>query len=358
MTAVTPVRLDPAAEAFAFHGDEGTIHRIAVDAVTLHEGEVLVKIELATVCGSDLHTTAGHRPAKGVQVLGHEQVGHITAFGPGAPATTISGAPLHVGDRVVWGVAVACGLCRLCLRGIPNKCLQVIKYGHEPIRRGWELGGGIATHSHLLPRTPIVRVTSRLPAEVLAPASCATATVAAVIEAGAADRPLRGETVLVSGCGMLGLTAVAMATAAGSEVIAVDRDPERRELARAFGAREAHAPDRRVSGYGVAFELSGANAAVTAALDGADVGATVVLAGSVFTAPPVPVSAESVVRRLLTIRGVHNYRPEHLVAAVRYLEGADHAAFAGLVGTTVAFADAPTALTTPATAGTRIGVRP
>ncbi len=351
------VVLEPAAEAYAFLGADEPLQRIAVTEVTLREGELLVEVELATVCGSDLHTVRGDRAVAVPQVLGHEQVGRIVARGPGAPVATLDGMALAVGDRIVWGVAVDCGDCAMCERGMPNKCLHLQKYGHERLRRGWELSGGIATHVHLLARTPIARARDWIPAAVLAPASCATATVVAAVETAAAIRPLEGETVLVSGCGMLGLTAIAMSREKGARVVAVDGDPQRRALALEFGAADVHAPGRALDGYGIALELSGANAAVAAVIEGAATGGVVVLAGSVFTAPAVPVSAETIVRRLLTIRGVHNYRPEHLLEAVRFLERADHDLFASLVGEIVAFDEAPRALTTPATAGARIGVR-
>lgn len=85
--------------------------------------------------------------------------------------------------------------------------------------------------------------------------------------------------------------------------------------------------------------------------------ATIVLVGSVFPAPPVPVSAEEVVRRLLTVTGVHNYRPEHLLRAVAFLHGADHALFAGLVGEPTSLRQLPEALSVP-TAAARVAVRP
>lgn len=352
------VALEPAAEAYAFIGADHPLQRIAVTEVTLREGELLAAVELATVCGSDLHTALGHRAVALPQVLGHEQVGRIVALGPGEPAATLEGVPLSVGDRIVWGVAIDCGDCLMCAQGMPNKCLHLQKYGHERVRRGWELSGGIATHVHLLARTVIVRARDWIPAEVLAPASCATATVAAVIDAAERVRPLTGETVLVSGCGMLGLTAVAMARDRGAHVVAVDRDPRRRALALEFGAAAVHSPGRAPDGYAIALELSGAGEAVADLIAGAGTGGVVVLAGSVFDAPAVQVSAESIVRRLLTIRGVHNYRPEHLQDAVRFLERADHDLFASLVGRTVPFADAAQALTTPATVGARIAVRP
>lgn len=362
------VRLDPAAEAYAFMGPGVPIERIAVVDAVVREGEVLVEVELATVCGSDLHTSSGARPGPAPSILGHEQVGRVVACGPGEPPRDLDRLVLEPGMRIVWAVTVDCGECRTCRRGIPNKCERLRKYGHERIGGTWQLNGGIATHVHLLARTPIVRVPDHLPAAVLAPASCATATVAAVLSSAEEIGPLDGEVVLVSGCGMLGLTAVAMANGRGAIVVATDPVFERRSLALQFGAALAVPPDDgevrgalaalEVPGFGVGFELSGANAAIELLLRTAEVGATIVLAGSVFPAPPVEVSAELVVRRLLTLRGVHNYRPEHLVQAVQFLEAAPHDLFAALVGEVVPFDEAVRALTTPPTTGARVGVRP
>ncbi|QEO09143.1 alcohol dehydrogenase catalytic domain-containing protein [Protaetiibacter larvae] len=371
-------RIEPPAEALVFRGLSHPFERIAVPELVLHPGEALVQVELATVCGSDLHTVSGARSAPAPLVLGHEQVGRIVALGPGRAARTIDGERLAVGDRVVWGVAVDCGACRMCRRGMPHKCESLQKYGHQRMRRGWELNGGIATHVHLIARTPVMRVPETLPAEVLAPASCATATVMAALAAAEEQRPLAGELAVVSGCGMLGLTAVAAASEAGATVVAIDPDPQRRALAQEFGAAVVAEPgvgalraallaasrrgrsrgEASAPGFGVAWELSGANRAIETLFDCADIGASIVLVGSVFPAPPVSFSAEGVVRRLLTVRGVHNYRPEHLERAVRFLERVDASAFAALVGQVVPLDRAEEALSAPAAVGTRIGVRP
>jgi len=352
------VVLEPAAEAYAFLGSDVPLQRIAVTEVTLREGELLVEVELATVCDGDVRTARGDRVVPVPQVLGHEQVGRVVALGPGAPAATYDGLPLSVGDRIVWGVAVECGECAHCRDGATAECLRPQRYGHERVRRGWELSGGVATHVHLLPGTVIARARDWIPAAVVAPASCATATVTAAIEAAERIRPLAGETVLVSGCGMLGLTAVAMSSQKGARVVAVDRDPQRRALALDFGAASAHLPGRAPDGFRIALELSGAADAVADVIAGAGVGGVIVLAGSAFDAPPMSVPAESIVHRRLTIRGVHDYRPEHLLDAVRFLERVDHDLFGQLVGETVPFADAAAALTRPAARGARIAVRP
>lgn len=368
-SAVTHVTGDMS--ALVFRGAGRQFERIAVPEVTLHAGEVLVSVELATICGSDLHTIDGVRSADVPLVLGHEQVGRVVALGPGRPARTVDNRAVSVGMRVVWGVAVDCGRCRYCRAGLPQKCATLRKYGHERMQRGWELGGGFASHMHLLAHTPLVEVPEHLPAAVLAPASCATATVMAGFAAATDIRPLAGAVVAIAGCGMLGLTATAVAVAAGAVVIAGDPDPDRRELARDFGAAAvadgtlagwqaafAKVPAAR-QGYTIALELSGAPLSVQQLLQNADIGAVLVLIGSVFPAGTVAIDPETTVRGMLTIRGVHNYTPEHLVQAVRFLEGADAAAFAALVGEVHPLDGIDAAVAAARTrAATRVGLDP
>jgi putative phosphonate catabolism associated alcohol dehydrogenase len=340
-----------AAEALVFRAPGVGLELIAVPEVELRHGEVLAEIELATICGSDLHTLSGLRAGQAPLVLGHEQVGRVRALGPGRAARDVRGHELHVGDRIVWGVAIDCGRCRYCRLGLPQKCVSLRKYGHERLRRGWELSGGFASHAQLLARTVIVRVPEDLPSSLLAPASCATATVAAALEAAEAVRPIAGSVVAVSGAGMLGLTAIAMAREAGAVVVAADPDPGRRQQALAFGAVAVSdgtaagldAALRRVPaarhGFGVGFELSGAPSAVSTLLSHTDVGAAVVLVGSVYPVRPIDLDPEAVVRRMLTIRGVHNYGPRHLSRAVDFLAGAgDRYPFEELVGEVFPFA--------------------
>lgn len=370
----TMPRLERTPEALVFRGVGDGFEHVAVPGVQLGAGDLLARVELATVCGSDRHTAAGHRDEATPLVLGHEQVGRIVAVGPGEAPRSVDDLPLGVGDRIVWGVAVACKACDRCRRGLTNKCLHLRKYGHTRIDRGWELNGGFATHVHVVAGSDIVRVPDDVPAEVLAPASCATATVVAAIEA--AGRPLRGEIVVVSGCGMLGLTTIAIAHAAGAIVVGIDPDPQRRRQARAFGAavvcapgapalreaiEHAAAPKRRLSrttGFAAAFEMSGSNGAVTSLLATADVGASIVLVGHVFPSPPLAIDPEHLVRNVLTITGVHNYRGEHLLRAVEFLRGADHDRFASLVGDIVSLSDAASALAAAPAHGARTGIRP
>ncbi|MGH1550551.1 zinc-binding dehydrogenase [Leifsonia poae] len=367
------VSVYPSATAMVWPGEGHTHEAVAVPGVRLAPGDVLVEVELATVCGSDLHTVQGRRQAQAPLVLGHEQVGRVVALGRGGAKTT-DGRRVTLGERVVWSVAVPCGRCVRCRRGLPQNCLNLQKYGHERMRRGWELSGGFATHTHILEGTPLVRVPDDIPAEVLAPASCSTASVAAALEAASQIVPLDGALVLVAGAGMLGLTATAMATDAGARVVVSEPVAERREAAKAFGAVAVADPsagaDRalslpavlhRAGGRAavptVALELSGDPSAVRSLLGAIDVGGVLVLVGSVTPGPELAVAPEQLVRNLLTIRGVHNYAPRHLEQAVRFLADAwDRYPFAEQVGETYALADVDRALV-PST-HPRIAVRP
>lgn len=243
-----------------------------------------------------------------------------------------SGQPLAVGDRITWTIGTACNRCRRCRRGIPQKCATARKYGHEAMERRWRLNGGLATHCHLLAGTGLVPVPPGLPAPIAAPANCATATVAAAarrVELTADD------TVVVLGCGMLGLTAVAYARDRGVErVVACDVDPARRRLAARFGATEGRTPPELIGrrDADVVFELSGSSRAVQAAFGQLDVGGRIALVGSVSLAPAVSFEPSGYVRNLSTVVGSHNYRVDDLVEAVDFLRRTSaQAHFADLV---------------------------
>lgn len=292
---------------------------IAVESVTvppLGPGDALVRVRLATVCGSDRHTVSGRRQQPCPAILGHETVGEIVALGTGQ-SCAVDGRPLRVGQRVIWSVTWPCGTCDRCLAGVTAKCRVVRKAGHEALNSEWGLSGGYAQHV-LLPRgLPVAVVDDDLVDSVAAPASCATATVMAVLERAG---NLAGRRVVVLGAGMLGLTAIAGAVCAGASVVtAVDPDAARRQLARRFGAAAVRDSVRGAPASDILLEFSGVPEALADGLAALDVQGVAVLAGSVAPNAAVAVDAESVVRRQLSILGVHNYEPRHLAASLTFL---------------------------------------
>jgi alcohol dehydrogenase len=200
------------------------------------------------------------------------------------------------------------------------------------------LSGGLADQCLLVPGTAIFRVSDGLSDAAACPASCATATVAASLEAAG---PLKGRSVLVIGAGMLGVTAAAWSRELGAcDVIACDPSDERLALASAFGATISVSPSRLADavteatggrGVDVALEFSGSTDAIEAASPLLGIGGTLVLVGSVFPAPPLSLAPERIVRGCLTIRGVHNYAPRHLQVALAFLASNPHYPFDSLV---------------------------
>ncbi len=295
-------------------------------------GEILVRVSCVTICTSDLHTHAGRRHGPMPTVLGHEVLGRIEAFGNGSSRTDARGMELHAGDRITWTVSASCGHCFFCHDRLPQKCETLFKYGHEKIREGRQLVGGLADHVMVLPGTACFRVPHVLSDTEAAPVNCATATVAGVLRTGG-PTGIANRCVLIFGAGTLGLTAAAMARTAGATaVIVVDPDEGRRERAKAFGATHAVSAERDAiveatgpRGADLVLELAGSASAVEASIAHTRIGGTVILAGTVLPTPAIPLAPERVVRNMLTLKGVHNYAPEDLGVAIDFLAGSGQA---------------------------------
>ncbi|ROQ04478.1 S-(hydroxymethyl)glutathione dehydrogenase/alcohol dehydrogenase [Rathayibacter sp. PhB93] len=216
-----------------------------LDVADPGRGELLVEIDAAGVCHSDLHYLRGDLRCPLPVVPGHEGAGRIVALGPDLREG------FAVGDRVALLWRPNCGRCRQCVAGRPIMC----EYGPVQAASGGLLDGtsrlsaaGETVH-HLLgvscfaervvvPERSVVRVPDDVPAEIAAIAGCAVITgVGAVLNVIGA---CLGDAVVVIGAGGVGLSAVMGARAAGATtVVAVDVDADRLALARRLGATHA-----------------------------------------------------------------------------------------------------------------------
>jgi len=316
--------------AAVFHGVDRPLELREVPLPDLAAGEVLVKIECCTLCGSDLHTFEGRRETPLPTILGHEIMGLVAELPAGETVLDFRGEPLAEGDRITWSVAAHCGDCFFCRRGLPQKCERLFKYGHQRIDDAHPLSGGLAEHCHLSQGTSIFKLNDTLPREVACPANCATATVAAALRAAG---NVSGAVVIVQGAGMLGLTACAMLRHQGAaEVLLCDIDAQRLNRGAAFGATQGVVVGDDLEplvrlvgeltagrGVDVALEMSGASVAVEQAIPLLRVGGRYVLVGAVFPGRPVSLSPERIVRRCLSIIGIHNYAPVDLGMALDFL---------------------------------------
>jgi len=217
----------------------------------LREGEVLMRVLLSGVCGTDKHTyrgetkqyagTAHERDLAYPLICGHENVGVVEAVGPGG-ALASGGRPLAPGDRIVPGANVPCGTCRFCLAGAPYYfCEQLDDYGNSlGCANPPHLFGGWAEHMVLLPGTPLFRVPDELPDEVAVltePMSVTHGLDTARVLAPGLGGAAFGETVAVVGVGPLGLCHLVKARLTGcGKLIAIDRMSSRLAFAEELGA--------------------------------------------------------------------------------------------------------------------------
>ena len=212
-----------------------------IETVSLPEvapGQLLVRVNRANICGSDVHAWHGTFATRGLggqlpTVLGHEMVGAIEVLGDGVTADS-NGVALAVGTRVVFPYFFCCHTCRNCMAGRRNACLNLkmamLGRADEP---PYFVGG--YGDFFLLPAGAVVyTIPDTVSDAIAAGANCALSQVMYGLER--VDQHL-GDLVVVQGAGALGLYAIAVAKARGAaRVIAVDAVPERLELATAFGA--------------------------------------------------------------------------------------------------------------------------
>ena len=289
--------------------------------------EVLVKVSLACLCGSDIHTVTGRRHPPGPIVLGHEICGSIAAAGVGV-MKDFAGATLRVGDRVTWSIMARCGRCFFCTHGLPQKCESLFKYGHESIATAPSLSGGFAEYVYLVPGTAILRLPDHVPDHTAAFANCSLATMCAAVRTLGIGE---GDRVLIQGAGLVGLCASALCSAAGAAVVAVtDATDERLERAKAFGAthtcnvrkeneEETLSAVAGPRGFDAGIEVCGVAAAVPVGLRALRIGGRYLTAGCVFPGATAVVDFQWMTTRLLQLIGLHNYTPEDLARAVAFV---------------------------------------
>jgi len=294
-------------------------------------GEVLVRIRMSTICRSDIHSWQGHRPNPCPGVLGHEIIGVIEALGSGIDKD-MRGDPLAVGDRITWSEYFIPGNNYFSeVLDIPQKSPGVDKYGHMAAATLPHHHGGFGEYCYILPHSWILRLPDELTDEEATPINCGVATMIAVTEAAGI---CMGQAVVVQGLGLLGLYGAAIAKARGARaVIGLDTVAERRERATRFGVDLALDPATtekedllrqvralcRPEGADVVIEVCGAPEVIPLGIEMLRVGGTYVLAGVVNPAAMVTLDANQILRKLLTLRGVHNYHPRNLIEALDFV---------------------------------------
>lgn len=262
--------------------------------------DVLVRVRACGICGSDVHGFDGSTGRRiPPLVMGHEAAGEIAAVG-----ANVKG--YREGDRVTFDSTVSCGQCYFCCRGQINLCdnRQVLGVSCGEFRRHGAFAEYVLVPSNILYRLP-----DSLPYEHAALIEAVSIAVHAVN-----ITPIElGDTAVVVGTGMIGLLVVQAARLAGcSQVIAVDLDDAKLEVAKSLGAthtinpKTTDAPARvaeLTEGHGaaVAIEAVGAAAPIKTAILCVRKGGTVTLVGNI--SPNVEIPLQTVVSRQIRLQG-------------------------------------------------------
>src|SRR5271165_1754409 len=281
-------------------------------------GELMVRIEAAGLCHSDLSVIDGSRPRPTPMALGHEAAGIVEALGEG-------GSDLAVGDHVVLVFVPSCGRCGPCAAGRPALCEPGAKangagtllsgdrrlsFKAEPVNH--HLGvSAFASHA-VVARESCVKIDPELPLELAALFGCAVLTgVGAVINTAKVEP---GASVAVVGLGGVGLSAVMGANLAGArQIVAIDLSDDKLAFALKLGATDAvnaGAMDAAETvralthgGVDVAFDMAGAVPALELAYAVTARGGTTVTAGLPHPAKRMALAPVTLVAEERTLKG-------------------------------------------------------
>ena len=317
-------------------GQPMTIETLTVGP--LAPGDVLVRVRAASLCHTDLEAIEGALGVNLPAVLGHEAAGEIAAVG-------VAVSDRMVGDRVVLSWNPHCGRCFYCAKAQPILCRTFLGNGPRgfhfdgkprltcdavPVHQLMYLGG--FSEYCVVPAQSAIPVPDAMPFDRAALIGCGVMT-----GVGAATRiakPEWGDIALIVGCGAVGLSAVQGCVLAGcGEIIAVDPNPARRQLAQALGATRAVAPENAVElaraltdgrGADLVIEAAGVNAGFRLSVEAVRPGGQVVWLGKVAENNEVSFRWGSLMREKRIVRssyGGGNPARDFPMLARAYLEG-------------------------------------
>ena len=265
------------------------------------EGEVLVRITLAGICGSDYAVYSGKFEVPLPVIPGHEGIGVVHKIGPSVKGVA-------VGQRVVIQPNFACRSCAICSSGHDNVC-------PEKVRLGLDTDGVFAEYA----RVPADYVWP-IPDDLEDQSAVFTEPTAVALRGLRTTPPARGDRTLILGAGVIGLLILQLAALEGAETTAADLLDERLAVARSTGATHTIRADDAAlepASYDLIYEASGAPSALADAIRLAAPGGRIVLLG--LPSQEHPVSSTQIVRKELTVSGSMIYTDEfpHVLEILR-----------------------------------------
>ena len=306
---------------------------------------ILLKTEVAGICGTDVHIFQGHLPTVPFPIIpAHEYVGKVETLGASAAGMEARGQDLIVGDRVAVVPCIPCGKCFYCknVPSRPNLCENRICYGITMSSKNPpHLLGGMAENMYVVPRSSIYRIPDDMPSDLAVltePLAVATKGLERAYEPGvpyAREGFGIGKSVVVQGIGPIGLFAVVAARAAGAGmIIAIDSVDLRLKAAEEFGAnvtinmKNSPKKEDRVAevkrltlgkGADVVLECAGVPAAFAEGLELVRRGGKLVELGHYTNVGTVEVNPRDICWRDVDILGSWSYPPTQFETALNLL---------------------------------------
>lgn len=281
---------------------------VEMDKPTLEDGEALIRVDYAGVCGSDITVYSGKHPtATAPVVVGHEILGRI--------AEIKGDSEFKVGDRVTVEPLISCGTCGACRAGHSHVCRSLKLLGiHE--------NGGYAEYTKVSNKK-LVKIPEGLSDEVAALAEPFAVgyhvTERACLEA--------GQSVLVVGGGPIGLVVALSAQYKGARVLLSEVNENRLALAATLGiegvnpakcdVNAAFTEFAGVDGFDVVFEASGSRAGILTTTDACKIRGTIVPMSLAVT--PVAFALGKVSFKEMSVIGSRVYTFEHFKGGVKML---------------------------------------
>lgn len=308
---------------------------IELPAPQVEPGGILVKIESAGICGSDLHYWRGEmkpmlKGKPGPVILGHEMTGLVAVLGEDVSTDSL-GHPLKEGDRLAYPYFFPCRRCYVCLRGELNNCPERFRF-RASVEEAPYCDGGFAEYFYLHPGHFAFKVPEILPDSAVTAANCA---VSQVVYAVHQARLRMGDSVVVQGAGGLGLNAIGAAREMGAgQIIAVDGLSNRLELASQTGAtatidiKEYDTPEARIErvkqltagrGADVAIEVVGYPEVVVEGIGMLRNGGTLVEVGNIWPGSNVTFDISKLLMTGKRIITTAHYDPYILPIAMDFL---------------------------------------
>ncbi len=211
--------------------DQGIVCVEDVPVPEVGPNEVLIKVAACGICGTDIKKIF-QRYVEPPQILGHELAGTVVAAGPGV-------TKFQPGDRVMSFHHIPCGKCFYCERRLFSQCKQ---YKTTGLTAGFTPnGGGFAEYVKAMPWVA-ERGILPLPDNVSFEEATFLEPINTILKAVQKARVVEGETVLVTGCGPIGLQLLMVTKLTGARIYSSDPMPERRSKSLALGAVESFDP--------------------------------------------------------------------------------------------------------------------